>query len=126
MRIIADGTLIFPGGASCNGTTWADASTREAKKNIEPLSVDVALQTLGGLDPVTFEYKDATTPDGHVGFIAEDVPEIVATPDRKSLVPMDIIGVLTAVVKEQQKLIEQQRADYESLKAKVEGTNVNN
>jgi len=30
------------------------------------------------------------------------------------------------VVKEQQKLIEQQRADYESLKAKVEGTNVNN
>ncbi len=126
MRIIADGTLQFPGGATCNGTTWANASTREAKKNIEPLSVDVALQTLGGLDPVTFEYKDATTPDGHVGFIAEDVPEIVAMPDRKGLVTMDIVGVLTAVVKEQQKLIEQQRADYESLKAQVEGTNVNN
>ena len=86
----------------------------------------MALQTLGGLDPVTFEYKNSNTPDGHVGFIAEDVPEIVATPDRKGLAPMDIVGVLTAVVKEQQKLIEQQRADYESLKAKVEGTNVNN
>jgi len=126
MRLYADGKLQFAGGAYCDGATWINASTREAKKNIEPLSLDVALQTLGGLDPVTFEYKDATTPDGHVGFIAEDVPEIVATPDRKGLAPMDIVGVLTAVVKEQQKLIEQQRADYESLKAKVEGTNVNN
>jgi len=127
MRLYADGKLqLAVNGAYCDGSTWVNASSREAKKNIEPLSLDVALQTLGGLDPVTFEYKNSNTPDGHVGFIAEDVPEIVATPDRKGLAPMDIVGVLTAVVKEQQKLIEQQRADYESLKAKVEGTNVNN
>jgi hypothetical protein len=36
----------------------------------------------------------------HVGFIAEDVPELVAMKDRKSLSPMDIVAVLTKVVQE--------------------------
>lgn len=37
-----------------------------------------------------------------MGFIAEDVPDLVATPNRKSLSPMDIVAVLTKVVQEQQ------------------------
>ena len=114
------GQMFQVAGAYCNGSVWVDVSTREAKKNIEPLSLDVALQTLTDLDPVTFEYKDAKTPDGHVGFIAEDVPEIVATPDRKGLVSMDIVGVLTAVVKEQQKQMEIMRAELTELKAIVQ------
>jgi hypothetical protein len=36
-----------------------------------------------------------------VGFIAEDVPDLVATNDHKSLSPMDIVAVLTTVTKEQ-------------------------
>jgi len=40
-----------------------------------------------------------------VGFIAEDVPELLATKDRKGLSPMDIVAVLTRVVQEQQKTI---------------------
>jgi hypothetical protein len=43
--------------------------------------------------------------DKHVGFIAEDVPDLVATPDRKALSPMDIVALLTKVVQEQQKTI---------------------
>ena len=114
MRLWADGKLqLAVNGAYCDGSTWVDASSREAKKNIEPLSLDVALQTLGGLDPVTFEYKNSNTPDGHVGFIAEDVPEIVATPDRKGLAPMDIVGVLT-------KVVQQQQQDIEALKAQLQ------
>jgi hypothetical protein len=35
-----------------------------------------------------------------VGFIAEDVPELVATKDRKGLSPMDIVAVLTKVVQD--------------------------
>jgi hypothetical protein len=114
------GQMFQVAGAYCTGAQWVDVSTRDAKKNIEPLSLDVALQTLSNLDPVTFEYKDARTPDGHVGFIAEDVPEIVATPDRKGLVSMDIVGVLTAVVKEQQKQMEIMRAELTELKATVQ------
>ena len=43
----------------------------------------------------------------YVGFIAEEVPELVATKDRKALSPMDIMAVLTMVVQEQQKQIEE-------------------
>ena len=35
-----------------------------------------------------------------VGFIAEEVPDLVATKDRKGLSPMDIVAVLTKVVQE--------------------------
>ena len=45
--------------------------------------------------------------DPKVGFIAEDVPDLVATTDRKGLSSMDIVAVLTSVVKDQQKTIDE-------------------
>jgi hypothetical protein len=47
--------------------------------------------------------------DLHVGFIAEDVPELVATSDWKGLESMDIVAVLTKVVQEQQKAMQEQQ-----------------
>ena len=55
-----------------------------------------------------FAYKKDLT-EKHVGFIAEDVPELVSTKDRKGLSPMDIVAVLTKVVQEQQRIIEDQQ-----------------
>ncbi len=83
---------------------WLDVSSRAAKMNIRNLSGRAALQALRQMNPVTFQYK-ADPNDKHVGFIAEDVPEIVATNDRKNLSSMDIVAVLTKVVQEQQQLI---------------------
>ena len=60
------------------------------------------------MKPVSFEYKEGNQ-DVHVGFIAEDVPEMVATPDRKGLESMDIAAVLTKVVQEQQKMLKAQQ-----------------
>ena len=40
-----------------------------------------------------------------MGFIAEDVPDLVAAKDRKTLNPLDIVAVLTKVVQKQQKVI---------------------
>ena len=57
------------------------------------------------LNPVKFQYK-AEPGQQYVGFIAEDVPDLVARNDRKSLSPMDVVAVLTKVVQEQQKTIE--------------------
>jgi len=54
--------------------------------------------------PALYEYF---TVEEHVGFIAEDVPELVATPNRKGLSSMDIVGVLTKVVQEQQNAIKE-------------------
>ena len=39
------------------------------------------------------------------GFIAEDVPELVASADRQSLSAMDFVAVLTRVVQFQQRQI---------------------
>lgn len=80
-------------------------SSRTLKENISGLSSQEAMKTLAGLNPVKFRYKADTEKANHVGFIAEDVPDLVATPDRKGLNSMDIVSVLTKAVQEQQKTI---------------------
>ncbi|MBF0416200.1 MAG: tail fiber domain-containing protein [Magnetococcales bacterium] len=98
---MASGAYVTTGGA------WTNASSREYKDNINALSLDIARVTLDQLTPVTYNYKKE--PDTqHVGFIAEDVPDLVATKDRKGLSPMDIIAVVTKVVKDQQETIKNQ------------------
>jgi hypothetical protein len=95
-------------GAYLAGGTWTNASSRDLKDNIRELSTEAAAKTLAALNPVTFNYKA----DGqwqHVGFIAEDVPDLVASPDRKGLSPMDIVAVLTKVVQEQKQALETQK-----------------
>jgi hypothetical protein len=86
------------------GGVWTDASSREYKDDISALTTEEAFDTLRELNPVKFAYKVDRT-EKHVGFIAEDVPDLIATKDRKGLSPMDIVAVLTKVVQEQQKTI---------------------
>ena len=104
------------GGAYSDGAVWTDASSRELKENIKNLSTEEALRTLRDLTPVKYNYK-ANADDKHVGFIAEDVPDLVATKDRKGLSPMDIVAVLTKVVQEQKQTIEAQQKDVAALTA---------
>ena len=67
-------------------------------------SSDEAITALKVLNPVKYNYKKYKD-EGRVGFIAEHVPEIVANNNRKNLSAMDIVAVLTKVVKEQQNTI---------------------
>ncbi len=97
---------------------FPNASSREYKENIDALSAKKALETFEALTPVTFKYK-ADRSETYVGFIAEEVPELVATGDRKGLSSMDITAVLTKVVQEQQKMIKEQKKIIESLVDKV-------
>lgn len=97
------------GGVTARLTTagvWQDNSSRNAKENIHNLSADDAFKALAALEPVEYNYKVLPT-DPKVGFIAEDVPAIVATPERDGLSALDIVAVVTKVVKEQQKTIDQ-------------------
>ncbi|MGD2088549.1 MAG: tail fiber domain-containing protein [Candidatus Aminicenantes bacterium] len=130
MRLNQDGSLVMANGATCTtGGVWTDASSRALKENIENLSTDEAFDAFNKLIPVKYNYKIDKT-DKHVGFIAEDVPELVATVERKGLSPMDITAVLTSVVKEQQKMIREQQkvsreykkiiADLQERLAKIE------
>jgi hypothetical protein len=97
-------TLSNNGNLSIKGAL-TQGSSRTLKENITELSSKEALETLVDLNPVKFIYKADTDKVNHIGFIAEDVPDLVATIDRKGLSAMDIVGVLTKAVQEQQKTI---------------------
>jgi len=114
---MASGAYVTAGG------TWMNASSREYKENINNLTVAEAMNALEGLNPVKFNYK-ADSKEKNVGFIAEDVPELLASKDRKGLSPMDIVAVLTSVVKEQQKAISELTEEMTELKRelKLKGT----
>ncbi len=96
---MASGAHVTPGGV------WTNSSSIENKENVESLMPEEALAALAALEPVLFNYKTDRV-DRHVGFIAEEVPELVASPDRKGLSSMDIVAVLTRVVQLQQQRIE--------------------
>jgi len=110
--------LHMASGAYCStGGTWTNASSRSLKENIQALSTGEAVETLNKLTPVKYNYKVDKT-DRHVGFIAEDAPELVATKDRKGMSSMDVVAVLTKVVQEQQKTIAELKEKIESFEKK--------
>jgi len=111
--------LQMAGGAYSNGGSWIDASSREYKDDIERLTSEEAFEALQGLDPVKYAYKTDRT-EKRVGFIAEDVPELIATKDRKGLSPMDIVAVLTKVVQEQQGIIKELQGKNERLEQRLQ------
>jgi hypothetical protein len=83
------------------GGVWTNASSRALKDHITPLTLERAEEALRALAPVEYTYK-ADPAERQVGFIAEDVPALVAQNDRASLSPMDLVAVLTKVVQAQQ------------------------
>lgn len=97
------------------GEVWTSTSSRASKQDIRDLSTGAAEQALEGLNPVTYAYK-AAPEEHHVGFIAEDVPDLVATKDRKGLSAMDVVAVLTKVMQEQQRTIAELKAEVAELK----------
>ena len=101
------------------GGVWTDASSRTLKDQIAELPIEQAKDAFARLNPVTYVYKADPT-ERHAGFIAEDVPDLVATPDRQSLAPMDIVAVLTKVAQEQAATIVDLRARLARLEALVE------
>ena len=80
----------------------AQTSSAVYKENIEELPVKTALELLKKLNPVTFDYKNNSLKKHNIGFIAEDVPGIFTTSDSQAISIMDIVAVLTSVVKKQQ------------------------
>ncbi len=75
------------------------------------------MDALSKLDPVKYNYKKDSG-ETYVGFIAEDVPELVATKDRKGMSSMDVVAVLTKVVQEQQATIDKLTRRLDELEKK--------
>jgi hypothetical protein len=118
--------MVNSGAYVTTGGVWTNASSRDYKEDIEALSTKEALETLEGLNPVKYAYKKDKD-EKHIGFIAEDVPELVATKDRKGLSPMDIVAVLTKVVQEQKRTITELSGKVDSMQQeinRVKGMNI--
>ena len=106
-------------GAYCSATgVWTNASSRKYKENITKLTKEEAISVLKHLNPVKFNYK-IDKEDKYIGFISEDVPELVATKDRKGLCSMDIVGVLTKAVQELQIEVEKLNQKNLELEEKI-------
>lgn len=104
-------------GARLDAGAWINASSRALKQDIHDLDGKAALEALKAMEPVTFAYK-ANPKETMVGFIAEDVPDLVATSDRKGLSAMDVTAVLTKVIQEQQRTIEDLQTRLQHLEQK--------
>jgi len=109
---MASGAYVTTGGV------WTNASSREYKKDIKRLSTQKAIDAMKQLDPVEFSYKNDSQ-EKHVGFIAEDAPELVASKDKKGISSMDVVAVLTKVVQEQQKTIAELSKEMAELKKEL-------
>lgn len=109
MQLDNDDSLTMSNGATCSTIgEWTDASSRELKTDIRKLSVREANKILAGLNPVRYRMKKNRDCE-RIGFIAEDVPDILASDDRKGLSPMGIVSVLVKVIQDLQKFISLER-----------------
>ena len=107
--------LQMQSGAHCTaGGVFTNACSRELKTGIARLDEAAALQAFEKLQPVTYRYK-AEPQESHVGFIAEDVPDLLATKDRKGLAALDVTALLTKVVQSQHATIAEQKTEIKLL-----------
>ena len=106
--IVTTGTISSGGGAYTSGGAWIEASSRDYKENIMELDQNESLQALESLNPVRYNYKNKKNEE-FLGFIAEDVPDLVAMNGRKGMRAMDIVAVLTKVAQDQQRIIKKQK-----------------
>jgi hypothetical protein len=82
---VVDGNLDI--GGDVIAANFTQTSSREIKDNIIDLSNQEALEVLEHLSPMKFNYKAEDDKKVYMGFIAEDVPESVASSDRIGVKP---------------------------------------
>ena len=105
-KLQVDGSVRVNGDLSYEGKLL-QSSSRTLKTDIAELSNQEASQILRELNPIKFNYKKDRVNSLHLGFIAEDVPNLVASSDKKSICPVDIVAVLTKTVQDHQQTLTQ-------------------
>jgi hypothetical protein len=114
------------GGGHYDASThqWVAGSTRAIKQDIKPNLMNLQ-KVLDQVEVVNYRYKTqvAENPDApyHIGFIADDTPELLSGTKHDGMQMTDCIGLLLAVVKEQQKTVEDQQKRIEAMEAEISG-----
>lgn len=113
LRLFSRNWIVFHSGNTFeeSGTMALDqsgqwhGSSRKLKYDICDLTGEQAMSALETLRPVTFLFHHDKSNTRRSGFIAEEVPAMVANKDHTMINQMDIIAILTRAVKEQQGMI---------------------
>jgi hypothetical protein len=93
--------------------------SRDIKENIVSLTSEEANNTLAQLNAVKYDYIGEPAFRPNLGFIAEEMPDNLASADRKTLSPFEVIPVLTKVVQEQQQKIDSLQFEVSELQKKL-------
>ncbi len=117
-------TMEASGGGYYSSTdhSWHNGSSRKIKDDIRPNELDV-LKVLDEVKIVNYRFKSegtrAEAAPFHIGFIAEEAPELLTGKGKNSMATGDCIGFLLAVVKEQQSMVKAQQKTIAALEVKV-------
>ena len=91
--VIQDGTVNVFGNIHASGSITPGSSSG-FKQDLADLSFEQSLELIQSLDAISFAYiADPNQP--RLGFIAEEVPKIFGTENRKGVDPMGIATALT-------------------------------
>ena len=125
-----DGTNCFSvgvvngGGAGNTGGVvnghFVEFSSRDYKENIRALNSEQAMALLNHLNPVVFNYKGSKERELQLGFIAEDVPDFIASFDKKGIRLTNMMAVLCSVLREEQATILRLQDTVKLLKQRIE------
>jgi hypothetical protein len=100
-------------------------SSRDFKEQIVDLSAAQALELFRRLRAVKYRHKDDPNRRQHIGFVAEELPSLLTTPDRKAYKPTDILAILTMVIQSQQVQIQDLLKITDTAKAATTTKNTN-
>lgn len=118
---LADAQRITAGQLTVNGLATLQqltvTSSRKWKHAISGLTGSAALTLLEELNPVVFKFKGDDSARTHFGFIAEDIPAVLADSDSQTYRPFEVIAVLTKALQEQQTMIQALQEQIWTLKA---------
>ncbi|BAU12712.1 hypothetical protein LEP3755_32430 [Leptolyngbya sp. NIES-3755] len=84
------------------------SSSSANKDNIVDLTSEEATSLLRGLNPVKFVRREDEKQQPRAGFIAEEVPDLVASEDRQAVRLMELVAILTRNIKDHETTIANQ------------------
>jgi hypothetical protein len=106
------------------GTSWTNLSSREYKddvKYVDASEYDQMLARVVAMKPARYRYKSAYTddPSVHLGFIAEEMPKDVLSPNGKGVDTYELVTYMAGAVKAQEARLEAQAQEMAELKALI-------
>lgn len=117
-------TLLQVGSATCNGSTWNNASDRNAKENFNPVNAQAVLEKVVALPLSEWNYKSQAAAR-HIGPVAQDFHAAFQFngDDDKHISTVDADGVALAAIQGLNQKLENGMQKAETRVAKLEAEN---